>query len=463
MTLLLGCGGSGGSGPGDASQPEQPQPNVLVWLVDTLRADHLGCYGYARPTSPRLDALATAGVLFSNAHVHSNWTMPSVTSLYSGRYPPIFGQGFDVTVPASITLAAECFAAAGYDTAGFTITVATAAAFGFDRGYGTYVELDGQASDAERRARTGPAFDAERVVDAALAWLDGERQAQRPFLLTLHSVDPHVPYEPHTSVTPFGAAYDGPLDGQTETLRDALASGYQPTPADIAAVTDLYDGEVAYSDAQLGRLVDGLDQRGLLAHTLLVVVSDHGEELWDRHTHGHGHRNLHAELTRVPLVLHWPSGLAAGLRVDGLMRGIDLLPTLLELCGLPPLPGVDGVSVANVIAARGDLHGRNLPLYAHRAKDALDVMALRSEHQLYHADPSGRFAGLYDLTADPDARHDLRAADRDAEQQPKAALFAWLRAQGRRRAADDAARQTVELDAETEAALRALGYLGDDG
>ena len=163
----------------------------------------------------------------------------------------------------------------------------------------------------------------------------------------------------------------------------------------------------------------------------------------------------------MPLVLHWPAGLPAGLRVPDLVRGIDLLPTLLELCGLPPLPGVDGESLAPGLRAGGDLSGRDATLYARRAKELLDVMALRTDELLYHADPKGRVSGLYDLTRDPEARRDLRADNPGLEQGPRAHLFRWLDHLGRRAAGQAAA--PVELNEADLQALRALGYLGDDG
>jgi arylsulfatase len=431
----------------------------VVWLVDTLRADHLSCYGYERETSPRLDALAADGVLFEDFHVHANWTLPSVASLFSGRYPPIFGEAFDVTVPEDLVPLSEHLRAAGWRTAGFTTTIATAAAFGFDRGFDLYRELDAEAGEAARRMRRGPAFDADRLVDAALGWLDDSREDERPFLLHLHSVDPHVPYESHEGGADFRRAYVGPLDGLTETIRDAMASDHEFTPADVAHLVDLYDGEIAYNDAQLGRLVDGLAERGLLDDTLLVVVSDHGEEFFDRSTHGHGHRNLHAELTAVPLVMHWPAGLPSGARIDGLVRGIDLLPTLLELLELPAAEGVDGDSVAGAARAGASDVGRDAPLFAHRSKEGLDVMALRTAALLYHADPTGLSAGLFDLRSDPGAEHDLREEHPGLEDGPRRILMEWLRARGRRAAGE---RQGVALDDETQAALRALGYLGDE-
>ncbi|RKY21344.1 MAG: hypothetical protein DRQ55_04635 [Planctomycetota bacterium] len=481
---LCACAPTADERPERPERPEPPErPHILIWMVDTLRADHLGCYGYGRPTSPNMDALAAEGVLFEQAHVHTNWTLPSVTSLLTGCYPPVFAADFSVAVPAELVMAQQWFGQHGYQTAGMTITLATAGAFGFSRGFDQYRELDAEASPHARRLRQGPEFDADRVVDAALTWLDDERDAARPFLLYLHTVDPHVPYEAHgepardVNAAEPGVTADsdadadagdaspqhGPdvVDGSTEARRDGLRSGRSFTRRDRQQLLELYDQELAFNDGEFGRLLEGLTQRGLAEDTLVVLVSDHGEEFWDRRAHGHGHRNLHAELTHVPLILRWPAGLPAGARVDGLMLGIDLAPTLVQLAGLPPLPGADGSSVADVARAGGSLAGRGQILFAHRAKQGRDVMAVRSERLLYHLDPQGTTSGLYDLQADPGAMHDLRAEQPERAAGPREALRNWLDSrrlvEGRWQAERD-----VVIDEQQAEALRAMGYLGDD-
>jgi arylsulfatase A-like enzyme len=456
LGLLPTCGPSDALDEPDARNAEHP--NVVFWLVDTLRADHLGTYGYERDTSPVLDALAADGVLFEQAHVHSNWTQPSVTSLLTGCYPPTFSAGFTDVVPESLTMAQEWFGEHGYATAGMTVTLATAERYGFGRGFRVYEELDARATG--RKTREGPEFDADKVVDAAVKWLDNRWDDSKPFFLYLHSVDPHAPYETHEGQPSFVQPYDGPIDGGAKTISDALKSGYPFTDADKQHLIDLYDDEVLFNDAQLGVLLEQLESRGLRDDTLIVVVSDHGEEFWDRRTHGHGHRNLHEELTRTPLVFSWPRGLPAGQRIDGLMPTINLLPTLVELCGLPELSDIDGESVANIVRDSGQLTGRGAVHYSHRAKEGVDVMAVRTPEVLLHADPQGLTTGLYDLRQDPDAMRDQREAQVDLAETLKGRLFDWHKRLQSRAAAWQ--RGDAEMDAEQRAGLEAMGYLGAD-
>jgi arylsulfatase len=449
--LLAACG-----------QAPPAHPNVVVWLVDTLRADHLGCYGEQRQTSPHLDALAHDGVLFENVHAASNWTQPSVAALLSGRLPGAFDASFGSPLPAGLPLLAERFAQAGYDTAGYTCTVATAARFGFARGFHEYDELDELLDMDARRKREDAVYGADRLVDAATRFLQRRTQPPpdtRPFLLWLHSVDPHAPYGGRTAGESFAGPYDGPIDGSVESIANAGRIGYEYTEADRQHVEDLYDDDVRFNDQQLGRLVNELQRLGLLEDTLIVVVADHGEELWERGALGHGNTDLHAELTHVPLVLHWPEGLPDGLRVPALVGGVDLAPTLLELCGLPPLPETDGVSRAALARGAGGPGAAALLLDRCRPQDPAG--ALRTADWLLHGGDDPALAGLFDLRNDPGERRDLSGA-READATRMREALSGLRTQ--RDVAWSAVGgggPTVAPDAATLEKLRALGYLGE--
>lgn len=435
LTVLASCG------------PETPRrPHVLVWMVDTLRADHLGCYGYPRNTSPVMDAFAQRGVLFEAAHAHSNWTQPSVASLLSGRHPPLFPKGFGSAVPDDFVMAAEWLGKHGYATAGMTVTVATAARFGFDQGFDSYDELDLMEDTRDRKIRSGAAWDADRVVDAASVWLD-RRQDDRPFFLYLHTIDPHMPYEAHDETPAFTRPYDGPVDGSVRQLADALAEDVLFTPDDQAHLMDLYDGEIAYNDAQFGRMLSALEERGLLDDTLVVLLSDHGEEFWDRKTHGHGHRNLHTEMTRIPWIMSWPDGLPEGVRIEALARGVDLLPTVLDVAGLPPLPATDGRSM--MPAVRGETM-EEVVAFIERGKSEVDRGALRTEWMLYVWDDEVAHRCMYDLLADPSERNDILDPAEDHVLEDR------FQAQRLRRS--DQGDQVTLDDASLEA-LRELGYL----
>jgi arylsulfatase A-like enzyme len=443
--------------PADEDEGGPTRPHVVLWLVDTLRADHLSCYGYERPTSPRLDALADEGVLFEELHTPSNWTQPSMASLFTGRWPDRFDGGFGSRLAEEHLTAAEWFSAHGYATAGFTLSVAVGERFGFAQGFGRFEELDAHVDERERTKRQGRQYDADVLVERAFTWLDDERQGDQPFLLYLHSMDPHLPHEQHPGHPSWTEPYDGPLDGTTTTTFTAQDEAWPLSDRDRQHMRDLYDGEVAFNDACLGTLVDGLAERGLDDDTLLVVLSDHGEELWDRSFYGHGHDSLHREMTRVPLVLRWPGELPAGRRVPGLARGVDLLPTLLELVGLPPVPSADGVSLAAATRGAGEVPP-DLQAFSLRGRRHDDPRALRTSDAFVYANPRTGEQGLYLLSADPDERQDLsRERPRDFLR-AAGPLSQWI---GLLKTRADAGPEAVpvELDPETEAKLRALGYL----
>ncbi len=480
IVVVLALGSLAASCTRDEARKVDPtrRPNVILWLVDTLRADHLGCYGYDRPTSPAMDKLAREGVLFEEAHVHSNWTQPSVASLLTGCYPPYFEIRRAASVPAQLIMAPEWFRAHGYATAGFTVTVATAAQFGFDQGHELYVELDADMPFQERKRRDSDRFHARWLVEAGLRWIDGEwdwprsdgsrapPRGDRPFFLYLHSIDPHLPYQTHDDAPSFTGAYDGEQDGSVAAVKRVNEEGAPLSDADRQHLIDLYDGEIAYNDAQLQRLLDELSTRGLLDDTILIVVSDHGEEFGERTgAISHGHPNLHRELTHVPMILSWKNGLPFGRRVKGLMRGIDLLPTIVDLAGLPPIPSTDGSSVAE--AARGarelaDYGKARGKVIVDRCQAEFDVVAVRTDAYLFVQDPprgmSGPVSHLFDVGLDPAESIDVAADHAELVRTISELLRDWqeYRAEKMARYGE---RVEQALDPATRDRFEQLGYL----
>jgi arylsulfatase A-like enzyme len=456
VAVTASCGGEASPSDAPASDVAAPAPpNVLIWLVDTLRADRLHCYGAERETSPRCDELAAGGVLFEDCFAASNWTQPSVQTILSGTWPLPFSADLSGTVPSGLVLGAEWLWQHGWDTAGITVTAAVARAFGFDQGCATYLELDEGLDLVARKRREGERFSGGRVVEAALAWLDEGRDPGRPFYLYLHTVEPHMPYEGHEGADFCDPAYAGRLDGSIDAQLAAQAASHSPDEDERRFLRDRYDGEVLESDRHLGALLDGLRERELLDDTLLVLVADHGDEHWEHGDFGHGHRNLHRELLHVPLVLSWPHGLPAGVRVPGPMRALDIMPTVVELCGLPPLPGAEGRSVAELLRRGGPLPEQ--PRFADRASAEEDLRAVRTDRWLMTVGPRPQDTALYDLAADGLATRSVLAEQRDAARELLQALGEWQRVQRERRAAlpPRPAAQPTPADLE---ALQALGY-----
>ena len=286
---------------GDLAAAGQPRPNIVIYLVDTLRADHLGVYGYGRDTSPVLDRWAQGGVVFEQAYAPSSWTKPSMVSLFSGLDPISHGveDRLDV-IPENVQLLAERLKGLGYSTFGAVTNPNVLPQWGFGRGFDEYADLDSN----------GHGTPADKVSDYVAQKIE-ELSQNQPFLLYLHVIDPHFPYQPPP-----------PYDTRFPRSR--------AVPVNMSM--SQYDGEVAFVDSQFGRLLDLLGEHGLDDDTLTIFAADHGEEFWEHGALGHG-GTLFEEVVRVPLVIRFPQGRHAGTRVDTRVTLSDLFPTMLGLLG----------------------------------------------------------------------------------------------------------------------------------
>jgi arylsulfatase len=333
LLALSACAPESGS-----SAPDGPPWNVVLLCLDTVRADHLGTYGHARPTTPALDALAARATVFRDTSATAGWTKPSVPSFLTGTYPSQHGvfegsarnEAGEVTdlLPASATTLAEVFQQHGFDTAAFVHNAQLRAGNGFEQGFETYVQ---------------ESLDARELRWHGLDWLDG-RASTDPFFLYLHFLDAHWPYPaPEEFLTRFAPAEaTARFRGKdSKALYSAINDGeHTMTAEDRAALEALYDGALAYLDAELGKLFAGLEQRGLAANTIVCVVADHGEEFGEHGKVGHGH-GLWRNLLHVPWILFVPGKSAQ--RVDTPVSLVDLFPTLLAAAGLPAPAGHEGV------------------------------------------------------------------------------------------------------------------------
>jgi arylsulfatase A-like enzyme/Flp pilus assembly protein TadD len=420
--LTLGSSGCGGS-------PREAAPrglNLVLVTLDTTRADRLGCYGYGRAETPRLDRLAADGMLAEHAIAVAPLTLPSHVSILTGLYPPRHGvrDNADFRLPEAETTLAEHLKRQGYATAAVVGSLVLTAVLGLNQGFDTYDE-----PGAPRWAATDGALalyrpiverPASEVTDSAIAALD--RIGGGPFFLWVHYYDPHHPYSP-------------------------------PPPYAARFAERPYDGEIAYTDAQVGRLLDDLSRRGVLDRTLVVVTADHGESLGEHGEQTHG-LFLYDAAIRVPLILRLPGAIPAARRFGGLVSGVDLVPTVLDLMALPPLPGSQGRSFA--AAARGGSVPAREPayseaIYAERIYGWAPTYALREVGKKFIEAPEPE---IYDLLEDPGETENL-AASRSAD------VASW---QSRLRSAqqefghaDASARETMDADA--RAKLLSLGYL----
>jgi arylsulfatase A-like enzyme len=284
--------GGAPAGAGAAASTAAP-PNVLFVCIDTLRADRLGCYGYARKTSPHLDRLAARGQRFERAYGTAPWTLPSTASLLTGLLPELHrATNFAAPVSPDAELLAERLAAAGYDSAAFVGNYFVQPIFGLAKGFAAY---NGDCSVD----RTG--VNSDKISDGAITWLAQARE--KPFFLYLHYFDPHYNYIEHEGFTFGGEDSDRVYSGAD--IYDLREGEKQFTDADRFRLDSLYDSEVAFTDHHLGRVFAKLDELGLTGKTLIVVTADHGEALAEHGWIGHT-LQLYEESVRVPLIVAGP-------------------------------------------------------------------------------------------------------------------------------------------------------------
>jgi arylsulfatase A-like enzyme len=441
--------------------------SIVIITLDTVRADHLGSYGYPLPTSPRMDELARRGVLFEAAYAPMPQTLPSHATLFTGHGPRVHGAVENAYVMAEGTRSlAQMLEQRGYETAAFIAARILDDTTGIERGFATFDLPTGVARDkqhpVERRA--------DAVTDSALAWALTRHTKGKPFLLWAHYYDAHGPWEP--------VAWRIPRDGvreQVERRKEFSALPHESTEdavglKDVITMWHGYDNEVAEVDAQVGRLLAGLEQRGMLKDALIVIVGDHGEGLMEHDEKGHG-VSVFEELMHVPLIVAAPPGVLPARRVAEPVRMEDLLPTLLDLADLGERPaGLPGLNLAPELRAGGALPVR--PVFVERPHYTAD--GERYRRALSHGWGFGLMAGvidgteklvrypddsqqLYDLAADPDELVDHAAQRPEVVERLGRLLDGWL---ARYPVTDLGSVQ--DISPERAEILQALGYLGDE-
>jgi arylsulfatase A-like enzyme len=463
-------------------------PNVLVLLIDTLRADHLGTYGYERATSQTFDQLARTGVVFERAVTQAPWTKPAVASLFTSAY--LRGHGVvwkpDALGEEPPTLA-EVLREAGYRTAAFSSNPWISPTFRFDQGFDEFHQsavssgiqfsnLFRLLSRSERVAsRLGVPWDLsgllrrwdeenqsnsardEALVAAFLGWL-GER-SRSPFFVYVHLMGPHAPYDPPARFTrPFR---DPQWNGRPiaklppPPARSIFTKAVEVDSATREMLIAQYDGAVAFTDSLLARIVAGLGQTDLLDRTLLIITSDHGEEFYEHGNWGHG-RQLYDELVRVPLLFRLPGGLEPGRRQDFAML-VDILPTIAGLLDLevqsPAWVGRDLFA-----EARGERDAVFAECYRFEGARYESRMTIADRRKLIETQDEAigeQQLELYDLTSDPGEQNNLlsgRPGTFDGAGE-LLTLMHRFKTEGPKRSAPE-----VEVDRATRERLRALGY-----
>jgi arylsulfatase A-like enzyme len=445
---------------GCSDAPEAP-PNILLVMVDTLRKDQLGVYGYERDTTPVIDALAESGLVFENAVAQSSWTLPSLWSLFTSRYPgelaPRGGlRKLVERLPEATDTLAEILEGAGYRTVSISSSPYTTKPFATTAGFGVQIQ--------KHRAS------AEELIDLAFEQIDRHFQATAdsaaPLFLYLHLLDVHAPYAPPAPYDTLFPTIDGrPHQRSHRRGRfDGFGEGASDAP-ELAAhrshVVALYDGSIRYVDFQLGRLIKFLEQKEVMSDSVIAIVSDHGEAFWENTSlerkldlrvgdkvhwgYGHGH-TLFPELVDVPFILSG-RGVPVG-RVRAQVRNIDIAPTLLALAGVN----------------RERLRHRGVDLVARVTGGVSEDLPALSETSLAHADQSNlRDAGYQllrldgrDLLFQIDGPKLVDVSKHEPEKLASLAAELDTLLDAHTPESSDA---LGPLDAKTREALRALGYL----
>ncbi len=448
---------AGGCDRGARAKDKARPANIVLIVIDTLRADHLGCYGYFRDTSPNIDAFAKQSIFFEQAYAPMATTLPAHVSLFTGLYPlehNILANAGDGGQPfrskPSMRSIVELAKEDGCVTAGFVGATPLKRVAGLDIGFDTYVQPETAQADA------GP------TTDAALAWLN--QHSHERFLLFVHYFDPHVPYNPPA---PYHSMFTTDPELQAfiaereipDVVRPGLCRGRVPTVTHVA--TNLYDGEIRYCDEHVGRLLDSLRQRGLWENSVIILTADHGEGLNQHDWPQHG--RTWNEQVHVPLMIRFPrADTALPKRFTPLVSLIDVFPTVLGQ--LKPgwadafqsqARGVDvlasGFQERPVLAERsarncGEFGG---PLYA-----------LTSPQWRYHYTPDKPDL-LFDRQLDPHELHNVArefAAQTEQMRRQTLKLVAALKKRGESFGSGDA--KPLELDPQLQREMKALGYVG---
>jgi len=432
------------------------RPNIVLLIADTVRADRFSWGGAPRVVAPRLEAMARDATVYAQAFSPAPWTVPAHASLFTGRYPSAHRTDCgSLKLPDAEATLAEALHEAGYRTVGYTANPWLGATYNFQQGFDTWGETWREVPEGS--PDTGAGLNNQRI-ERFLRWYAGNPDARRqPFFLFANYFEAHLPYHPpaperarmlRSGADPARVERLSRL-GHPEEMAFILGRS-DLTDADLAVLNDLYDGEVAYVDRRLGEVLDVLQETGLLDHTVVVVASDHGENLGEHGMLDHK-MSVHATLLRVPLLVRYPRAVPAGSRIDAPVQLHDLFPTLLALAGIPlPREGVvEAVLLPGITGGRPrDSNQAIVGEFAGPPVEFLQVMArafpgadlsrfdrtlvsLRREGYTLHWGSDGRHA-LYRNADEPGESVDLASSEPERVRALANEVDVWLRRPARR-------------------------------
>lgn len=427
--------------PAGVSEPEKF--NVVILSIETQRADHLGCYGYSRNTSPFIDSIAKEGILFENHFTSQSSTWPSLTSMLTSLYPVSTSVRINGDMlPPDIPTLADILEKNGYETAAFLGAFCKAGRF-----------FNHKVCSNDRI-----------IVKEANKWL--EQNADKPFFMWMHFKAPHYPYTPPEKYDVFtDKNYNGKYDGSKKSVDDITLDRIKLSDKDLNHIISLYDGEVLLADAYIRRVYKKLENLGLADKSIIIITADHGEDLYQRNFYFYHSASIYDSTLHIPLIIRLPGSTITGKRVRDIVENIDIAPTILELLHIPRPSHFEGKSMLSLIqndSAQDDL---SIALGERWVKPS-NILSIRTRKWRYIYNPDNIHPQsikpiykykideeeLYDLEKDPGEVNNIVAQHPDiVEELRKKMLALYPSGKGNKEA--------IKADEETLEQLRALGYI----
>ncbi len=474
--------------PSDKLRQENDPYNIILIIIDTLRADHTSLLGYGRNTTPWIEDYSSRGVVFTNARSNSSWTIPSVTSFLTSRHPgmnPV--EKWFEDLPSRLTTLPEVLSSQGYYTKGVSTNFHITGINGYDRGYDEFTYLSGHSF---RQLLRLPNFISNRIpvyneYAQAFGYIDGglvygkartvnreinpwlKRNSQNRFFLYAHYMDPHIPYYPPKPVHSKGKILSMNDFRNLRRFHDQIGLS-KTLPKVMQVYVDRYDDEITYIDSKIKELFETFDELGLWQNTLVILTSDHGEEFLDHGNAEHGH-SMYQELVHIPLVIFFPDGRGKGKKIDHPVDLLDLAPTIYEYLGIEPEERLEGVSLLPLVGGelesytskKKEYFGQVLPqrpdwkireVYVTQSGDFKLIQSIEGEPDFT------RKYELYNLKNDPGEKVDLSAEFTEVAAPMKDQIERFKSYCDSLRVERDEASLKVHTDEELER-LRALGYV----
>lgn len=397
--------------------------NVFLIVIDSLRSDHLGCYGYKRETSPEIDRIAEEGIKFEKVISQSSWTKPSVASLLTSTIPEVHRvKKIEDFFPSQETLLPTILKKFGYITGCIQTNPFLSSKSGFSQGFDYFIELF-------ERAPGGYKPRTSKAIRAVFDWLD--HVGVNPFFLYLHLLDTHNPYAPPQGFNKFGSK-----------------------------AQDRFDGEVHFVDYHIGLVREYLIIKDLQKKTLLIITADHGEE-FEEHGHRYHAKHLYEEVLRVPLIISSPAIIPSGLSMPVQVRSIDIVPTILELLGIPPLARHQGESL---LPLPNLAHSPERPAISQiggsdRVKNGAELISLNSGGYKLIWNKESDSKELYHLLIDPQEIHNIAQEEEEKCQELQSQLENFLQVAEEKPFHYKPKPEKISFDEDLLIRLRDLGYL----